>query len=217
MTALPAAPMSVPFPPAEPALLLILSGPAGCGKTTLCETLVASDTSIKRAITCTTRAPRPNEVDGEDYYFMNESDFENAVGRGEFLEYAGVHGARYGTLKREVSEKLSRNFSVILNIDVQGAAALRAVAKTDPMLQGRLVSIFVLPPSLEVLRERMVGRGADDEASIEQRLINAEREMRQWPEYEFCIRSGSREDDFFQLQSIATAERRRVRRLLPGT
>lgn len=208
--------MSFPFPRDEPSLLLILSGPAGCGKTTLCDALVASDRSVERAVTCTTRAPRPGEVDGEDYYFLSGAEFEQAVARGEFLEHAGVHGSRYGTLKSEIEGKLKRHITVVLNIDVQGAASLRTTAHSDPLLDGRLVSIFVLPPSLEVLRERMLARGADDHSSIEQRLRNAEKEMRQWSQYDYCIRSGSREEDFHQLQSIWTAERRRVKRLLAG-
>src|SRR5690606_28144903 len=148
-------------------LLLILSGPAGCGKTTLCERLVASEPSIKRAITCTTRAPRAGETDGEDYYFFNESQFEEAVENGDFLEHAGVHGAHYGTLKREVGDKLGRSLSVVLNVDVLGAASLRVCADSVPLLQGRLVSIFVLPPSLKVLRERMLLRVSDSLSSIE--------------------------------------------------
>lgn len=205
--------MSFTFPQVEPSLLLIISGPAGCGKTTLCDALIASDPSMERAVTGTTRAPRPGEIHGTDYYFFTDSEFEEAVARGEFLENAGVHGARYGTLKQEVQSKLLRDVSVVLNIDVQGAASLRAKATSDPLLEGRLISIFVLPPSLDVLRERMLARGADNASSIQQRLINAENEMRQWSQYDYCIRSGSRDEDFHQLQSIVTAERRRVKRL----
>lgn len=202
------------FPVHDPSLLLILSGPAGCGKTTLCERLVASEPAIKRVVTCTTRAPRPGEVDGEDYFFFSESRFEQAVAAGEFLEYAGVHGAHYGTLKQEVSEKLSHSLSLVLNIDIQGAASIRGSADSDPLLRGRLVSLFVLPPSLEVLRERLISRGTDDTFSIEKRLHRAETEMAQWHQYDYCIRSGSKEDDFNQLQSIWVAERRKVQRLL---
>jgi guanylate kinase len=210
--------MGFPFPTNEPALVLIVSGPAGSGKTTLCERLVASDPTIKRAVTCTTRVPRAGEVDGEDYYFFDERRFAEAVERGEFLEHAWVHGSRYGTLKREIEEKLSQRYSVLLNVDVQGAAALRAAAEETPLLRGRLVSLFVLPPSVEVLRERMLGRGADDPASIETRLRTAEEEMREWPKYDYCIRTGSKAEDYQQLHSIWVAERRRVARLLaaPG-
>jgi guanylate kinase len=206
--------MAFRFPQNDPSLLLILSGPAGCGKTTLCERLVASDSTVKRAVTCTTRAPRPGETDGEDYYFFSDERFAKALERGEFLEHAEVHGFRYGTLKQEVETKLDHHFSVVLNIDVQGAASLGASANAEPLLRGRLVSIFVLPPSLEVLRDRMLMRGGDDPAAIEQRLKTAEEEMRQWPEYDYCIRSGSKDEDYHQLHSIWVAERRRVTRLL---
>lgn len=204
------------FPQNDPSLLLIISGPAGCGKTTLCERLVASDLSVKRAVTCTTRPPRPGETEGEDYYFFSDQQFDEAMAAGDFLEHAEVHGKRYGTLKREVGGKLGHHFSVMLNIDVQGAASLRASAEEEPLLRGRLVSIFVLPPSLQVLRDRMLSRGTDALASIEKRLETAAEEMSQWPQYDYCIRSGSKEEDYHQLQSIWVAERRRVDRLLAG-
>ncbi len=202
------------FPTTDPSLLLIVSGPAGSGKTTLCERLVASEPSVRRAITCTTRAPRTAEVDGQDYYFLSEEEFERSVESGEFLEYAGVHGARYGTLKREIHEKLARSQSVALNIDVQGAATIRGLAEQDPVVRGRMVSVFVLPPNLDVLRERLRARGTEDDGAIERRLRRAEEEMRHWVEYDYCIRSGSKSEDFQQLQSIWRAELRRVPRLL---
>lgn len=202
------------FPENDPSLLLILSGPAGSGKTTLGERLIANDPATQRAITCTTRAPRPGEVDGVDYFFLTEEEFEEAFAKGEFLESAGVHGKRYGTLKSEVEEKLRHSLSIVLNIDVQGAASLRKLAETDTLLQGRMVSIFVLPPNLEVLRERLFMRGTDDAAAIENRLKRAEAEMAEWAKYDYCIRSGSKDEDFQQLQSILVAERRKVARLL---
>jgi guanylate kinase len=209
--------MTFRFPEEDPAILLIVSGPAGCGKTTLCDRLLASHRELRRAVTCTTRAPRPGELDGVDYHFFSVERFHQAVAGDEFLEHAEVHGKFYGTLKREVHEKLDHRISVILNIDVQGAATLRQKAEEDPLLGGRVVSVFVLPPSLEVLLERLQARGTDDEAAIERRLKNAEAEMRQWPHYDYCIRSGSKDDDFRQFQSIWIAERRRVARLLrPG-
>lgn len=206
--------MTLQFPEQDPSLLLIISGPAGCGKTTLCDRLVASHSEIQRVITCTTRAPRPGEADGEDYHFFTDDRFEEALARDEFLEHASVHGARYGTLKHEVEEKLARQISLVLNIDVQGAASLRRAARSDELLQGRLVSVFVLPASLAVLRERMLTRGTDADDAIEQRLDNAREEMEQWPEYDYCIRSGTRDGDFHQLESILVAERRKVDRLL---
>ncbi len=205
--------MTFCLPEKDPAVLLIVSGPAGCGKTTLCERLIASHPDVKRAVTCTTRNPRPGEVDGEDYHFLSPEQFERELAADAFLEHAVVHGFRYGILKREIEGKLVSGSSVILNIDVQGAATIRAKAEAEGLLRGRVVSVFVLPPNLEVLRERMVLRGADGPAVIEQRLKNAEVEMRQWPEYDYCIRSGSKEDDFRQFQSILIAERRRVSRL----
>lgn len=205
------------FPENDPSLLLIISGPAGSGKTTLGERLVAHDPATQRVVTCTTRAPRPGEIDGVDYFFLSEEEFEKAVAKGEFLEHAGVHGKRYGTLRSEVDKKLSRALSIVLNIDVQGAATLRELAETDSVLRSRMVSIFVLPPNLEVLRERLQMRGTDDPAAIEQRLKRAEAEMVEWSKYDYCIRSGSKDEDFQQLQSILVAERRKVARLRQST
>lgn len=206
--------MTFCLPEKNPAILLILSGPAGCGKTTLCERLIASHPEVKRAVTCTTRQPRPGEIDGEHYHFLTDKNFTESVEREEFLENAVVHGFQYGTRKSEVLDQLAIGFSVILNIDVQGAATMRTQAGADPLLQGRMISVFVLPPNPDVLRERMLLRAADTASVIEKRIHNAEEEMKQWPHYDYCIRSGSKDDDFRQFQSILIAERRRVSRLL---
>src|SRR5690606_7989122 len=107
-------------------------------------------------VTCTTRLPRPGEIDGEDYHFFSPEQFERELAADAFLEHAIVHGFRYGILKREIQGKLTDGSSVILNIDVQGAATIRAKAEAEPLLRGGVVSVFVMPPSLEVLRERML-------------------------------------------------------------
>lgn len=201
------------FPDQQTPLLMIISGPAGCGKTTLCQRLVDDFEEAERIITCTTRGPRPGEVDGEDYYFFSDEQFQGAIDRGEFLEWAAVHGARYGTLRRTVFERLRARLGIVLNIDVQGAAAFRAAAREDALLKKSLVTVFILPSSPEVLRERMRERGADDEAVIERRLANAKEEMSRWGDYDFCVVSGAREADYRQVASIWIAEKRRVSRL----
>jgi len=202
------------FPNRNPALLLIVSGPAGSGKTTLCGRLMAAHPELERVVTCTTRPPRPGEVDGVDYYFLSETQFDAEIETGSFLEYAKVHGsARYGTLRRELHDKLAKETSLLLNIDVQGTATFREAAGRDDQLRDRLVSVFILPPSLQVIRERLQGRGTDDEISMRKRLLSAEAEMTQWPQYDYCIQSGSRDGDFRRLDSILHAERLRVPRL----
>src|SRR5689334_8874690 len=152
--------MSNPNPNPSP-LLVVISAPSGGGKTTLCQQLLAVRTNVTRAITCTTRDPRPGEVDGIDYYFLDATIFLKRVQAGNFLEHATVHGNSYGTLKSEVLEKLRQGSDVILNVDVQGAATIRKQAETDSELKRALVTVFLAPPSMSVLEERLKRRGKD--------------------------------------------------------
>ena len=135
-------------------ILFILSGPAGCGKTTLCNRMIAELPQIKRVVTSTTRAPRKGEVDKSDYYFFDQKTFEKKINAGEFYEYAQVHGNLYGTLKSEVQEKLDSGCDLLLNIDVQGASQIRKTAQDESSIKGRVVTIFLVPSSIEVLGVR---------------------------------------------------------------
>src|ERR1043165_8449511 len=139
-------------------LLIVLSAPSGTGKTTLCEQLLLARPNLTRAITCTTREPRSGEQDGVDYYFMDAATFLKRVQAGNFLEHATVYGNSYGTLKSEVLGKLRQGKDVVLNVDVQGAAAIRSEAEADPELKRALVTVFLAPPSLAVLEERLKKR-----------------------------------------------------------
>jgi guanylate kinase len=203
-------------PAPAPALLLVLAGPAGSGKTTLCERLVREYPGIERVVTSTTRAPREGEVNGRDYHFFSDADFDRLVVEGAFLEWARVHGKdrRYGTLRRVIDEKFARGIDLCMNVDVQGVASIRAVAQRDPVFAQRLVTIFLMPPDLEELRRRLHGRAQDDEAEIERRMETARREMTEWVHYDFCVRSRSRDEDFFSVRAILAAEKFRVARLL---
>lgn len=205
-------------PVSSPALLVILAGPAGSGKSTLCERLVREHPGFERVITATTRAPRPGEVNGRDYHFLSDLEFDRFVGEGAFLEWARVHGhdRRYGTLRRVIDEKLGAQIDLCMNVDVQGVASIQRVAVTDPSLARRLVTIFLMPPSLEELRRRLQGRGQDSEAEIERRMQTALKEMERWTSYDFCLRSGSRDEDFAAVCAIIAAEKRRVLRQLGG-
>lgn len=198
----------------SPGLLVVIAGPAGSGKTTLCERMVQECEGVERVITSTTRQPREGEVDGRDYFFFSNEEFDRLVGEGAFLEWARVHDRRYGTLRSVIQEKLSQNVDLCINIDVQGVANLRLAAKNDPLLCKRLVTVFVMPPNLDELRERLRGRGQDNEAEIERRMETARRELQTWTEYDFCIRSSSRDADFSALMNIFRAEKIRVGRLL---
>lgn len=207
-----------PQPPValrSPGLLLVVAGPAGSGKTTLCERLVRECPGMERVITSTTRAPRPGEVNGRDYLFLNDEEFDRLLAEGAFLEWARVHGKdrRYGTLRRSIVEKLAREVDLCMNIDVQGVANLRRAAAADPLLLRRLVTIFLMPPDLEELRRRLRARAQDDEREIERRMTTAMRELAEWEQYDFCIASRSRDEDFAALHAIFRAEKHRVARL----
>ncbi len=203
-------------PPGErPALLLVVSGPAGSGKTTLCERMLREIPGLQRIVTATTRPPRGEERDGVDYHFLSREEFEDRVARDEFFEWARVHDHLYGSLKSEVTRKLARGEDLLLNIDVQGAATLRRSVAADKRLRDRMVSVFVTPESIEVIRERLEGRGEDSPGDIERRLKNAAGEIRHWIYYDYCILSADRESDFVSMRSIYHAEKLRNRNKPP--
>lgn len=162
------------------ARLFVVSGPSGVGKGTLVALLRERLTRLGLTVSATTREPRPGEVDGVSYHFLDDAEFERRVGEGEFLEWAWVHGHRYGTLRSEVERVLSEGRSVVLEIDVQGALSVRA---SHP----EAVLVFIEPPSPEELERRLRGRGTEDEASIERRLANARREMSYADRYDVRI------------------------------
>jgi len=201
-------------PPAEPVpVLLVLSAPSGGGKTTVCNLLLKSRPNTTRAITCTTREPRAGEKHGVDYYFLDAADFLKRVQAGNFLEHATVFGNSYGTLKSEVLAKLRAGRDVLLNIDVQGASAIRAHAEGDPELQRTLVSVFLAVPSLKVLEQRLLKRGQDSAASIQKRLGVARQELAQARNFDYVIISGSIQDDLRRMEAVLDAEKLRQARM----
>ena len=171
-------------------LFLVLSAPSGCGKSTLIDMLLQEYPDIVYSISCTTRAPRGEEEDGLDYHFKTKERFEELIREKAFIEYAKVHDNYYGTLKAPIEEVLAEGNSMILDIDVQGAAKVRdyvrALPNNDPLKIG-YVDIFILPPSLEELRDRLEKRGTDAPAVIERRLANAEGEIARADEYMFKV------------------------------
>ena len=199
--------------PEEKSLVFIVSGPAGSGKTTLCDSMLEQlSPKIQRVVTATTRPPRTGEVDGKDYYFFSQEEFENKVQAEQFYEHAYVHSNRYGILKDEIIQKLNKHIDLLINIDVQGAATLRKTAKNDPQLDGRMITIFVMPESEEELRKRLNQRGQDEHDVIEKRLKVAEAEVKEWAYYDYCILSKTKEEDFNSLMSLYTAEKLKVRK-----
>ena len=183
-------------------LLVVVSAPSGAGKSTLCDNVRAALPSASRAVTCTTREPRDGEADGVDYYFLGEEEFLARVESGEFLENAVVHGNHYGVLKSELRAKLAGGSDVLLNIDVQGAATLRERAATDPVLSRSLVTVFLRPPSLEELEQRLRGRGTDSDEVIARRLAIARDEMDQAEKFDHTLTSQTREADVDRMLGI---------------
>ncbi|WP_456464112.1 guanylate kinase [Persephonella sp.] len=159
--------------------LFILSSPAGGGKTTISNLLIKEIPNLKRVITCTTRNPRPGEKNGVDYYFLSKQEFELRIKKGEFLEYAIVHGNYYGTPKKEVEEELSRGYDLLLVIDVQGMRQLKKNKKD-------IITIFLIPPSIDELKKRMEKRG-DPEIEIKKRIETAKKEIPAWREYDYIV------------------------------
>ncbi len=204
----PPATSSRPLGPAGPSpMLVVISAPSGTGKTTLCERTLAARPKMARAITCTTRPPRPGEKDGVDYYFLDAGDFLKRVQAGNFMEHATVYGNSYGTLKSEVLGKLRAGKDVLLNVDVQGAAAIRAHSDEDPELSRALVTVFLTPPSIAVLEARLKKRGQDSVQTIAKRLSVARQEIAQWKNFDYLIISSSIDEDVRRLEAILDAER----------
>lgn len=200
-------------PQEDVSLLLVLAGPAGSGKTTLCERMVEELDNVERVVTCTTRQPREGEVDGVDYHFLDDGQFDRAIETGAFLEWAKVHTNRYGVLKKSIQEKLDHHIDIVMNVDVQGVANIKAAAEQDELLSKRLVTVFILPPDLEVVRERLRGRGKDDEAEIERRIETAKGEVKLWPEFDYVITTKTKDEDYGSLLNIWRAEKMRSLRL----
>ena len=192
-------------------ILCVVSGPSGSGKTTLCRRFSESDSASAYAISATTRLPREGEVNGVDYFFLAREEFETRVARGEFLEYAEVHGNLYGTLKSEVLDHLEAGRDVLLDLDVQGAAYVREVS--DAAIREALVDIFILLPEGAELVKRLRSRGTETEEQLALRLFNAREESRHWADYSYTFVSADREIDFATFRSILTGERCRSRRL----
>ncbi len=196
---------------ASKTVLIILAGPAGVGKSTLCDRLVEEVPGFERVITATTRPPRIGEADGRDYHFLTNAQFDEKIAAGEFLEWARVHRMerRYGTLKSAVLDRLPQ-MNLVANVDVQGVRSFRDAAQTMPLLRERMVTIFVAPDSLDVLRERIQGRGPMSAEELAQRMQSAEFELAERNSYDYVIHSASKEQDFRSLLAYWEQARRKL-------
>lgn len=185
--------------------LFVVSAPSGAGKTSLVKRLVAELPNIGLSISHTTRARRPGEEDGRDYYFVTKPQFQEMIAENAFLEYANVFGNYYGTARSQIEVSLNQGDDVILEIDWQGARQVRRAWQD-------VVSIFVLPPSLEALYERLHKRGQDDEAVIERRMQAAREEMSHYAEYDYVVINDDFETALSELKAIVLAHRLRLDR-----
>lgn len=186
-------------------LLLVIAGPAGSGKSTLCDRLLKEGRGFSRVVTTTTRPPRPGEVNGVHYHFFSADEFRRRLAAGEFLEWARVHGDHedrlYGTLRSSVINPLEAGQNLVLNIDVQGVENFRRIARENATLRAALTTVFIVVDPAR-MADRMRRRGQDGEPEIARRLLTAEVELREAPKFDFRIESRSRDEDFAALLAI---------------
>lgn len=193
-------------------MLLVVSGPSGTGKGTLCEMLMESDPSLRFSVSVTTRAPRDYETEGVHYYFVSEEKYDELLAEDALLEHATVHAHRYGTPRKPIEDLIEQGYNVILDIDPQGA---KTVIKKCP----DCVSIFILPPSYAALRERLHTRNTEKPEEVERRLNNAKGEIEQMGVYQYAVVNGDGEEGkmkaFAEIQAIVAAEKNRTIRYFP--
>ncbi|HEX2271592.1 MAG TPA: guanylate kinase [Pyrinomonadaceae bacterium] len=188
--------------PAARGTLFVVSSPSGGGKGTLIQRVLEVVDNLSYSVSYTTRGPRPTEVNGREYFFVDGKTFEEMIAGGEFLEWACVHGNYYGTSKQQIAEKTAAGIDIVLEVDVQGAASVRQLLMDS-------VSVFILPPSYEVLKQRLCARGTDSPENLELRLRNAPEELRQYSSFDYVIINDEVERAVGQLASIIYAERAR--------
>ncbi len=189
-------------------LLFVMSSPSGAGKTTLSRKLLAADRNITMSVSVTTRKPRPGETDGKDYHFISQSRFDDMVEKKQLLEYATVFGNAYGTPRAPVEAALEEGRDVLFDIDWQGTQQLAENMKDD------LVRLFILPPTADSLRERLIKRAQDSSAVIAKRMAEASHEISHWPEYDYVVVNDDVEESHRMVMAILTAERLRRHRQL---
>jgi len=191
-------------------LLLVVAGPSGTGKKAVMDRVRADDPGLVYSVSATTRARRADEEHGREYYFMTRDEFRAAVEAGKFLEHAEVHGDLYGTLDAEVDRLRATGKDMVLELDVQGAAAVRR-KYPDAVL------VFVVPPQFDVLRERLASRGSEDAASIERRIDTARIEMKQLDKFDYVVLNDKLDEAVADVRSIIRAERCRATRQMGDT
>lgn len=192
--------------PERRGILYIISAPSGAGKTTLCKQVVTSVSGLWHSVSFTTRKPRPGEEHGREYFFIDENVFHDMVARDEFLEYAQVYSNWYGTPRKPLLDQMEQGVDVLLEIDVQGALQIKKKFSDT-------VSIFILPPSMDVLRARLHGRGSDSQEEIVRRLQTVKEEVWCFREYSYIVRNDDLKQSLRELQSIFIVERLKTERM----
>lgn len=186
-------------------LLIVVSGASGTGKGTVCKKILDEFPEVAYSISATTRAPRPGEIDGKEYYFLSRDEFKAWIAEGKFLEFADVYGNFYGTPLNKIEDRINRGEDILLEIDVQGALNVKRKCPDG-------VYIFLLPPSLDELKRRIEGRGTETPESLERRLANAVAEIKIGLEYDYAVVNDTVENAAAQIESIIAAERCKVAR-----
>lgn len=192
-------------PPPGRGILFVVSSPSGGGKGTLIQRVLNTVPNLSYSVSFTTRAPRPGEIDGREYFFVTTEKFEAMIAAAEFLEWAHVHGKLYGTAREQVSREISDGRDIILEVDVQGAASVRTLLPDS-------VSIFILPPSFEVLRQRLQARGTDSPDELDLRLRNAPTELQDYSAFQYVIINDELDRAADEMSAIVHAERTRLSR-----
>ena len=189
-------------------MMLVLSSPSGAGKTTISRELLARDDNLTMSVSATTRPARPGEIDGEDYLFVDETEFHRMAGNGELLEHAEVFGNFYGTLRQPVEEALAAGTDILFDIDWQGTQQL----KSNDNTRDDLVSVFILPPDTVELENRLRTRAQDPEHVVKERMSKAADEMSHYPEYDYIVVNQDIEESVSQVQAILKSEAYSIRR-----
>lgn len=188
-------------------LLIVVSGPSGTGKGTICKRIIEEVDNIELSVSMTSRSPRENEINGKDYYFVTKEEFEKNIKDNQFLEYAIVHSNQYyGTPKAKIEEKLNNGISVILEIDIQGALKVKEINKDA-------VFIFIMPPSMKVLKERLINRHTETEEKIMERFKTAYKELNEYKKYNYVVVNDDLNEAVNKVKAIILSERCRVDRI----
>lgn len=187
-------------------LLIVVSGPSGAGKDTICHKLIKENSNIWMSVSMTTRKPRPLEKEGVDYFFVSSEEFENKINDNTFLEYASYNDNYYGTPKDKVEEKLNEGKDVILVIDINGAINIKKIIPSA-------LFIFIMPPDMETLKNRLIGRKTESKDKVVQRFITAYNEVNNYKKYNYVVVNDKVEDAVNKVKSIIQSEKCRVDRI----